>query len=254
MKNKLDLIFPQWNAPDNIRAFSTVRYGGVSQYPYHGKSVTDGGLNLAMHVGDHPDHVKQNRKRLENLLPKNPLWLNQVHGSTVVKAGEFTNIPDADACISTIPSEVCVIQTADCLPVIFCDLSGRVVAAAHAGWRGLARGILEETIKQMRQSGANEIQAWMGPAIGPDHFEVGKDVLDAFLNQDASFLPYFKKLPDKHHKYLANIYELARHILIKQGIEKTGGGHFCTVSDTSRFYSYRRDGVTGRMATCIWMA
>jgi len=253
MNNELDLIFPEWDVPNNIRAFSTVRYGGVSQSPYHGKTPYDGGLNLAMHVGDNPIHVEQNRKRLKKLLPKNPLWLNQIHGSTVVKAEEIKNIPDADACISTTPSAVCIIQTADCLPVIFCDSSGFVVGAAHAGWRGLAKGILEETLKQMRNVGAKKIQAWMGPAIGPNHFEVGEDVLESFSSQDSLFLQYFKTRPNKQNKYLANIYGLARHILTKQGVTKISGGNFCTVSDISRFYSYRRDGITGRMATCIWI-
>lgn len=253
MKNKLDLIFPEWNAPPNIHAFSTIRRGGFSTPPYHGHTTLDGGLNLATHVGDQIDHVKQNRHLLKHYLPKEPLWLNQVHGVKVINAPLIENNPDADACISTIPNEVCIIQTADCLPILFCDSHGSIVAATHAGWRGLANGIIEKTLKHMREFSSYEIQAWFGPAIGPNHFEVGKDVFDIFIDKDPSLIPHFRPVQHQNNKYMANIYGIARHILEKQNINKISGGNFCTVSDTSRFYSYRRDGVTGRMATCIWM-
>lgn len=253
MRDKPDLIFPEWNAPDNVRGFSTTRAGGVSRHPYHGKSGSDGGFNLAMHVGDDNRHVEQNRTRLKTWLPGEPLWLNQVHGVQVVQAGTGLVVPDADASFSTRPGEVCLVQTADCLPVLLCDRAGTVVAAAHAGWRGLADGILEATLSCMREAGATEILAWMGPAIGPARFEVGKDVLQAFAAGDADLKKYFKALAGQPGKYLADIYALARHILEKETVSQISGGDFCTVSDAARFYSYRRDGTTGRMATCIWL-
>lgn len=254
MRNKQELIFPDWEAPDNVRGFSTTRGGGVSPYPYHGKTLSDGGLNLALHVGDDSGCVEQNRNHLREWLPGEPLWLNQVHGTRVVQAGAVSGLPEADASFSTTRHAVCLVQTADCLPVLFCDAAGRVVAAAHAGWRGLAEGILEETLSRMRQAGAMEILAWMGPAIGPQCFEVGEDVLEAFSARDEDLATYFRPRAGEQGKYLANIYALARHMLEKQGVSKISGGHFCTVSDAARFYSYRRDGVTGRMATGIWLA
>lgn len=254
MRNNLDRIFPDWNAPANVQGFSTTRIGGVSRYPYHGKTISEGGFNLAMHVGDDPCHIARNRSLLREWLPGEPLWLNQVHGTQVVKAGTVFGVLDADACFSTNPREVCIVQTADCLPVLFCDTAGSVVAAAHAGWRGLADGILEETLSRMCEAGATEILAWMGPAIGPECFEVGEDVLESFVADDASLKKHFKVLTDQNGKYLANIYALTRHILEKQHVSRISGGDFCTVSDAARFYSYRRDGVTGRMATCIWLA
>ena len=254
MKNNPDLIFPDWDAPDNVRGFSTTRIGGVSPRPYHGKSISSGGFNLAMHVGDDSRCVEQNRLRLGKWLPGEPLWLSQVHGTRVVQAGSVTGLPDADASFSTQPRQVCIVQTADCLPVLFCDAAGRVVAAAHAGWRGLAEGVLQETLLRMRQAGAGEILAWMGPAIGPARFEVGEDVLEAFAGSDDGFSRYFRALPGRPGKYLADIYALARHILQKQAVSRISGGGFCTVSDAARFYSYRRDGITGRMATVIWLA
>ncbi|NLC23617.1 MAG: hypothetical protein GX776_03975, partial [Oxalobacter sp.] len=143
MRNKPELIFPDWDAPDNVRGFSTTRGGGVSLFPYHGKTVSEGGFNLALHVGDDSGCVEQNRNHLRKWLPAEPLWLNQVHGTQVVQAGAVSGLPEADASFSTNPHAVCLVQTADCLPVLFCDVTGRVVAAAHAGWRGLAEGVLE---------------------------------------------------------------------------------------------------------------
>ncbi|MCL1886425.1 MAG: peptidoglycan editing factor PgeF [Betaproteobacteria bacterium] len=253
MKNELDLIFPDWSAPDNVCGFSTTRYGGVSPHPYHGRRISEGGLNLAMHVGDMVDCVEQNRNRIRQWLPNEPLWLNQVHGTTVVRVESVSGLPDADASFSTKRHAICLVQTADCLPVLFCDTAGRVVAAAHAGWRGLAKGILEETLRSMRRYGAGEILAWLGPAIGPDHFEVGTDVLEVFVAGDKDNRRYFKPQIEKPGKYLADIYALARKILEKHDVRKISGGNFCTVSDAARFYSYRRDGITGRMASCIWL-
>ena len=252
-RHNLELIFPDWDAPDNIRGFSTLRYGGVSRQPYDGLHVSEGGLNLAMHVGDAESDVERNRDLLRQLLPKEPLWLSQVHGAKVVDAATTSGLPEADASFSVRRHDVCLIQTADCLPVLFCDQDGQMVAAAHAGWRGLAAGVLESTLLRMRQAGAKEILTWMGPAIGPAHFEVGKDVLEAFVMKEARLDRNFLPVVGSPGKYLADIYALARHILEKNQVSKISGGGFCTVSDARRFYSYRRDGVTGRMATCIWL-
>ena len=249
-----DFIIPDWPAPGNVRAFSTVRSGGVSSYPYHGGALSEGGLNVALHVGDDAGHVRQNRERLRRYLPAEPLWLNQVHGSRVVEAGEVTGVPDADASFSVKRHQVCLVQTADCLPVLFCDRQGRMVAAAHAGWRGLAGGVLEATLFRMRQAGAGEVLAWLGPAIGASCFEVGEDVREAFVSCHAALDGCFMARPGQPGKYLADIYALARHILAGQGVDSVSGGDLCTGSDAARFYSYRRDGVTGRMATCIWLA
>ncbi len=253
MKNEPDLIFPDWKAPGNVRGFSTTRHGGTSLPPYHGKKASEGGLNLAMHVNDDTAHVGQNRDRLKKWLPGEPLWLNQVHGTKVLKAGSVSGVPEADASFATGRDQVCLVQTADCLPVLFCDTAGSVVAAAHAGWRGLAGGVLDETLFQMRQAGAGDILAWLGPAIGPACFEVGEDVLDTFAARDARLDRYFRALDGQPGKYLADIYGLARHILEQQDVSQISGGGLCTVSDAARFYSYRRDGVTGRMATCVWL-
>lgn len=249
-----EFIVPDWHAPENVRAFSTVRSGGVSAYPYHGATLSEGGLNLALHVGDDARCVRQNRERLRRYLPDDPLWLNQVHGNSVVEAGKVDGTPDADASFSVKRQAVCLIQTADCLPVLFCDREGRTVAAAHAGWRGLAGGVLEATLFRMRQAGAGNVLAWLGPAIGASCFEVGEDVRKAFISRCAALDGCFSPRPGLPGKYLADIYALARHILAGQGVEAVSGGGFCTVSDAGRFYSYRRDGVTGRMATCIWLA
>lgn len=253
MQNKLDLILPDWEVPPNIRAFSSLRYGGVSPSPYHGRDIFEGGLNLGLHVGDKVENVRQNRDLLRKILPGEPCWLNQVHGSHVVNAGATSELPEADASFSLRKNEVCLVQTADCLPVLFCDEAGTVVAAAHAGWRGLLEGVLENTLKQMRQAGTGEILAWMGPAIGPTCFEVGDDVRLSFSGKDKNFDRYFKLASEQSGKYLADIYGLARDVLEKNKVKKIAGGGFCTVSEPDRFYSYRRDGVTGRMGTCIWM-
>jgi YfiH family protein len=253
MLSETTLIFPDWDAPDNVRGLFTTRQGGVSTPPYHGQSTGEGGLNLALHVGDAAENVRSNRHLLSAWLPAEPLWINQVHGITVVPAGAAPDLPDADAAFSTARHQVCVVQTADCLPVLFCDREGRTVAAAHAGWRGLAQGVLETALREMRHAGAGEILAWLGPAIGPENFEVGQDVREAFADRERTLTRYFKPRPGLPGKCLADLYALARHILEKQGVSHISGGGFCTVSDAARFYSYRRDGVTGRMAACIWL-
>jgi len=268
-------LVPDWpGAPANIGFVCTTRRGGVSPEPYgagpQAIATTGGGLNLGVHVGDEPSNVAFNRAILRGRLPTEPAWLSQVHGAAVVRADRLGrgSVPEADASIAAMPGAVCAIQTADCLPVLFTNRAGTVVGAAHAGWRGLAGGVLEATVEAMRaESGAgaegNEIIAWLGPAIGPQEFEVGQDVLDAFLAGaaeagegvagEAAVHAAFVARPGQPGKYLADIYALARLALERVGVTDVSGGDLCTVTDASRFYSYRRDKVTGRQATLIWI-
>jgi YfiH family protein len=252
------LVIPDWpDLPAKVGACATTRRGGVSMGPY-GNGSGAGGLNLGLHVGDDANAVQENRARLQALLPGRPAWISQVHGVGVVDAG--TVGPDqpvrvGDASIASASGVVCAILTADCLPVLFADLDGKVVGAAHAGWRGLAAGVLGTTIAAMRDAGAGEITAWMGPAIGPAQFEVGPDVRDSFLtaipdaDASAAFVPY----AGRPGKYLANMFFLARLMLARDGVTRVHGGSHCTASERDRFYSYRRDGVTGRQASLIWL-
>jgi polyphenol oxidase len=248
----MELLIPDWQiAPANVGAMTTLRQGGWSQGPY-GDGKGGGGLNLATHVEDAPDDVYRNRAMLRSILPAEPLWLTQVHGTGVADAEFAMPAAQADACVASAAGAVCVMMTADCLPVLFCDLAGKVVGAAHAGWRGLAAGVLEQTVSAMRRRGAEEIQAWLGPAIGAQHFEVGQDVLDAFVIFNASDRKAFTPMAGRPGKFLADIYQLARHRLATVGVVRVTGGDLCTVSDP-RCYSYRRDRLTGRMASLIWL-
>lgn len=253
-----DLVMPDWPAlPANIGALATTRAGGVSAGPYD-DGRGGGGLNLGLHVGDDPASVAENRARLQALLPGRPAWISQVHGNGVVDAatvGADQPVRVGDASIATGRGVVCAILTADCLPVLFADQDGRVVGAAHAGWRGLAGGVLRETVRAMRAAGAGEITAWMGPAIGPMAFEVGQDVFDSFAQAlpgvDIGFA--FRRHPDQASKYLADMFALARLMLERDGVTNIAGGIHCTATERDRFYSYRRDGVTGRQASLIWL-
>lgn len=238
-----DRLIPEWPAPANVRAVQTLRTGGCSPSPW-------ASLNLGDHVGDDPDRVVANRDALRSSLPGEPLWLQQVHGIAAVDAGFASGPIEADAAFARQAGKVCAVMTADCLPVLFCDRAGSVVAAAHAGWRGLAAGILEATIEQMGVPAA-DLLAWLGPAIGPDAFEVGDEVRAVFLAHDGNAAMAFR--PHGQGKWLADIYCLARQRLQKAGIGSISGGTFCTVTDASRFFSYRRDGVTGRMSSLIWL-
>jgi len=236
-------IESDWPAPPNIRAASSLRTGGVSQGVY-------ASLNLGAHVGDEPTHVANNRLLLkENLaLPSEPFWLNQIHGKAVAKAGRTGSVPpDADASFSEDAGVVCAVMTADCLPVLFCDRSGTRIAAAHAGWRGLAAGVLESTVEAM---GGGELMAWLGPAIGPESFEVGAPVRQAFMEKLGDCGTAFRQIDDSH--WLADLYMLARLSLGRVGVSEVYGGEYCTHANPARFFSYRRDGQTGRMATLIW--
>lgn len=239
-----DFLLPDWPAPENVRALQTLRTGGLSPTPWQS-------FNLGDHVGDDPARVQGNRGLLRQHLPAEPAWLTQVHGIATVDAKNAQKSQIADAAYARERNAVCVVMTADCLPVLFCDRAGRVVAAAHAGWRGLAGGVLEATIAAM-QVPSGELMAWLGPAIGPACFEVGDEVREAFIGSDSAATAAF--VPHGTGKWLADIYDLARRRLQRAGIDALYGGGLCTVSDEARFFSYRRDGVTGRMATLIWLA
>lgn len=239
------LITPTWPAPAGVRAAVTTRVGGVSQPPYDS-------LNLGDHVGDDPAAVAENRRRLQVAagLPASPFWLEQVHGTRVLDCAVPAAGRTADASITRRPGEVCVVLTADCLPVLFCNRAGDRVAAAHAGWRGLADGVLEAALAGFEDA-PDQLLAWLGPAIGPDAFEVGPEVRERFLLDDPRAAEAFR--PGRPGHWWADIYRLARLRLERAGVGFIGGGDYCTVTDRERFYSYRRDGVTGRMASLIWI-
>lgn len=247
------LIFPDWEVPSRIKSCVTTRQCGVSEVPFDS-------LNLATHVGDNAKHVLKNREMLQHILnmPSCPRWLEQVHGTQVADDHSEAGCV-ADAGYSKIPGQVCVVLTADCLPVFFASADGREVAVAHAGWKGLLNGVLEATLEHF-EAAMHEIVCWLGPAIGPQQFEVGPEVREAFLDKaghnkaghnreqvDAAFKAV------ANDKYLADIYQLATIRLRQAGVVSVSGGGYCTVTDGERFYSYRRDGQTGRMASLIWI-
>lgn len=236
-------LTPDWPAPARVRACVTTRSGGVSQAPFDS-------LNLGAHVDDDPRAVEENRRRLTERLECRPSWLDQVHGVTVVEA-DPSRVLRADASWSAMPGVACTIMTADCLPALFCDRSGTRVAAAHAGWRGLAAGVLEATVDSLGVPG-DELLVWLGPAIGPQAFEVGGEVRDAFVAAHAEARSAF--VPSANPgRFMADIYRLARIRLGAHGVTAVHGGGFCTFSDTARFYSYRRSSRTGRFASLVWL-
>ena len=248
MSPDLPLIAPVWPAPASVQAFSSNRQGGVSAAPWDQ-------LNLGGHVNDSALHVTANRQRLADhlgLSAQRFAWLNQVHGTVVVEvtARNLNQLPSADASYTREPGVVCAILTADCLPVILCDRAGTVVGAAHAGWRSLCGGVLENLIAAMAEPAEN-LMAWFGPAIGPDQFEVGPEVRQAFINHSPQAASAFATQGARPGHYMADIYKLARQRLQQAGVNSINGGGLCTVSDPQRFFSYRRDGQTGRMATMI---
>ncbi len=239
-------IVPDWPAPPNVRAVQTTRRGGVSAAPYDS-------LNLGTHVGDAPLAVARNRQLLAELLPSEPVWLSQVHGTAVIDTkAAGCGAHEADACISRNKGAVCVVMTADCLPVLLCDDLGSVVGAAHAGWRGLCEGVIEHTVGAMNVPPPS-LRAWLGPAIGPAAFEVGEEVRTAFIAREPQAAEAFVPAQEDN-KYLADLYLLARQRLNALGITRIHGGGFCTYTDRERFFSHRRDGVSGRMGTFIWLA
>jgi YfiH family protein len=238
-----DWLTPDWPAPAWVRACQTTRAGGASLAPYSG-------FNLGDHVGDDPVQVAAHRQWLAGQLPAAPLWLQQVHGTTVVRCGEANVGIEADAAVAMAPGQVCAVMTADCLPVLLCDRAGSRVAAAHAGWRGLCAGVLEQTVAALAVPGET-LLAWLGPAIGPTAFEVGDEVRQAFLDQDSAAASAFRAAAPG--KWWADLYQLARQRLAGSGVHAVYGGDCCTFGDPERFYSYRRDGRTGRMASLIWL-
>ncbi len=241
-----NLIIPDWPAPERVKALSTTRHGGFSLPPY-------AELNLATHVGDDPSTVIRNRDYLVDLaqLPESPRWLNQVHGTHVIKSQNWQLNMDADAIVSQQKNHLCTIMTADCLPLLLCNRQGNTVAAIHAGWRGLLAGIIEKTVAKFNDT-PQDILVWLGPAIGPNQFEVSTDVYQSFTRHSAKAVQAFQQTDDTH--YLADIYLLAKQRLSALGINAVFGGEFCTVSNHQQFFSYRRDGNTGRMASMIWIS
>jgi len=236
-------IVPDWPAAGNVRALVTTRAGGASLGQY-------AGMNLATRVGDDPRAVERNRGILRRHLPADPIWLEQVHGTEVIDAECASPPARADGAVAHTPHHVCAVLTADCLPILLAGRTGDVVGVAHAGWRGLAQGVIEATLGRMRISG-EDVVAWLGPGISQAAYEVGRDVYEAFVGQDPEARGAFRA--GAPGKYNADLYALAQRHLRNAGVTAVHGGGFCTYGEADRFYSYRRDGATGRMATVIWM-
>lgn len=252
----MKLIRPNWSAPNQVHSLISTRLGGVSKTPYDS-------LNLGDHVGDSSELVEQNRDLLRMHLPSDPIWLNQIHSTIVstpdqrIDTGKQPIV--ADAIISSSPNEVLTIMTADCLPVLFAANDGSIIGAAHAGWKGLCAGILENTVSAMLSSRTHlkstDLFAYMGPAIGPKAYEVGEDVYSAFQASGIGIKEgEFHAIPNRKGKYLADLYTIATNRLLDIGLKQVAGGQMCTFSDPEHFYSYRRNGVTGRFASMIWIA
>jgi len=243
----VDWLAPDWPAPASVRALSTMRGGGVSLPPY-------GSLNLGDHVGDEPAAVAQNRSRLRTAakVPAEPAWLAQVHGVDVRDLDGNAPGPDrADAAVTREPGRVCAILTADCLPVLLAADSGDAVGAAHAGWRGLCAGVIEATVRSLGRA-PKSLLAWLGPGIGPLHFEVGDEVREALVRADPGAEAAFE--PNARGRFLADLPALVRRRLEHLGVERIYGGGMCTFGDPGRYFSHRRDGRTGRQGTLIWLA
>lgn len=253
MANVKHYLTPQWDAPANIHAAMTLRTGGVSCGPF-------ASLNPATHVNDDLNAVRENRAIIKQMLdlPSEPVWLEQIHSNIVVQADQvrvmtaspledWQSYKVADASFTSQSNVVCTVLTADCLPLAFCSKDGKKIAAVHAGWKGLLAGIITNTVTALE---TNELLVWLAPAIGPEKFEVGEEVRELFIGKNPDFAAAFR--PHTPQKWLADIYQLARIELAGLGVTQIVGGDRCTVSDPARFYSYRRDNSTGRMATLIW--
>lgn len=254
IEHRVQSITPDWALPAALKVYSTTRLGGVSKAPYHA-------LNLGLHVNDTEAHVRENRTRLRVALhcPEEPFWLNQVHGNDVYFIDRLQTYDEpltADGAFTREPKRVLSILTADCLPVVIANAQGSAVAVVHAGWRGLAAGVLQSALQHFSED--DELHAWLGPAIGPDAFEVGSDVVDAFLGRDRENAPAFKPVvrgdDNKRGKFLADLYLLARLELNRHRRVIVTGGEYCTYTDSDLFHSFRRDGArSGRMATLAWI-
>ena len=252
----MKFIKPSWPATNHVHSLISTRLGGVSQAPYDF-------LNLGDHVGDSPESVARNRDLLRLHLPSDPIWLHQIHSTIVSIPDQRMNMIGqpivADAIITITPNEVLTIMTADCLPVLFAANDGSIIGAAHAGWKGLCAGILENTVSAILSCRSHlkssDLYAYMGPAIGPKSYEVGEDVYRAFQASSIGIEKGdFQAIPNRKGKYLANLYSIATNRLLALGLKQVDGGQMCTFSDPEHFYSYRRNGVTGRFASMIWIA
>lgn len=238
------MIIPDWNIPTNIKAVSSTREGGYSLPPY-------GGLNLGLHVGDDSQTVEQNRHHLMQMagMSSAPVWLNQTHSTRVVQLREPTSkVPDADGAFTDKPGIVCAVMTADCVPILLANKNGQEVAAVHAGWRGLADGILENALTRFH----GDVMAWVGPCIGKDAFEVGEDVVNAFVCHEPQARIAFEPR-EQDGKWRGDLCCLVQQRLSSCGVSDITFSQLCTYMDSERFFSYRRDGVTGRQASCIWI-
>lgn len=246
MTQKLTALYPSWQVPQNIHAFTTLRDGGVSRAPY-------ASFNLGEHVEDEPSAVKKNRDLLVERfgLPQFPLFLSQIHSTRVIRLPYSGEDIKADAVYTDKPGQVCLVMTADCLPVLFTSKKGNEVAAAHAGWRGLCDGVLEATVQQFHCP-RDEIIAWFGPAIGPTAFQVGPEVVAQFIEQDARAERAFVADSASAGKYLGNLYQIAEQRLQRMGVMQISGGEHCTYTERDKFFSFRREMKTGRMASLIW--
>ena len=243
--NTIETIVPDWHAPDRVHACCTTRSGGVSRAPY-------GSLNLGMHVGDRVAEVAQNRRRVVDTLalPADPCWIDQTHSSDVVVL-EQDSERRADGAITREPGCVAVVMTADCLPILLCDREGNEVAAVHAGWRGLHAGVVQSTLAAMQTLPA-QLLAWIGPGISQPHFEVGSDVYKAFVSADADAEAYF--IVNRPQHWLCDLAGLAEAVLRDAGVEAISRSAYCTYRDAGQFFSYRREAVTGRMASMVWIS
>lgn len=238
-----DWIVPDWPVPPNVCALVTTRTGGVSRGPY-------ASFNLGTRVGDDPAAVEHNRAVLRSHLPADPVWLQQVHGRDVVDAASAGAFPRADGAVARMRHCVCAVLTADCVPVLLAHRRGTAVGIAHAGWRGLADGVIEATLVRLGAP-AGEVIAWLGPGIGAAAYEVGRDVYDAFVKDDPGSASAFAVRGDD--KFRADLCAIARRRLARAGVTAVYGGGLCTYTDRARFYSYRREPTTGRFATLIWI-
>jgi YfiH family protein len=246
VSGEFEWLVPEWPAPPGVRVISTLRLGGSSEGPY-------ASMNLAGHVGDAAANVEANRRLLRRAarLPSEPMWLEQVHGTDIVSHDGRSDVPRADAAMTRGRGRVCAVMTADCLPVVLADRDGSRVAVVHAGWRGLAQGVIEAAVHALHCP-PKELVAWLGPAIGQQAFEVGVEVRDAFVARSAQLAGCFAE--NERGRFQADLYGLATAALAEAGVPAVHGGGWCTASDPQRFFSFRRDGKTGRMATLAWLA
>jgi YfiH family protein len=245
--NTLEFIYPDWPAPVHVKALTTTRNGGFSVGPY-------ASFNLSNLVGDEPGNVRRNRALLRDVLklPSDPLWLTQIHGNRVIDAFDAAPSEEADGCVTGTPGVVCAVLTADCLPIFICDRRSTRIGILHAGWRGLTAGIIEEGLRKIQLPTGN-LLAWLGPAIGSSAYEVGDEVRQTFVSLDRELAEAFTPVPGRKGHWLADLSDLARRRLRAQGVHSIYGGLRCTLRERNLFFSHRRDGGCGRMASLIWL-